>query len=374
MDYSQYLFALQALHLNEEIRQIRLVDGSLLAGKHTLLHSIDEPALYYFKDLGQYRANLVDLLVATYPDDELSFLRENDSAWTIDHFNGKTSGEFLKEKLEGFIYFPAVCMNSSLIAFRELVAHLRAPEGCPWDREQNHQSLKPNLLEETYEVLDAIDGGAPADLCEELGDLLLQIVLHSQVSAETGQFSIDDVIQGIHAKITFRHPHVFKDVNVEGSKDVIRNWEVLKAQERENNHKKKGSILDSIPRAMPALSLAQKYQERAARVGFDWPEITPVLDKVIEEVGELKAAETKAEQEAEIGDLFFALVNVARWYGFSAEDALRKMTLRFYNRFRQIEIKASSAGRKLSDLSLEEMDALWEQAKENEATEARNGQ
>ncbi len=374
MDYSQYLNALRALDSKEEIHQIRLVDGEMLAGKHSLLHSPDEPALYYFRDLAKSSNLLEDLLAQTYPNDELTFIQENDSSWKIDHFTGTTSREFLKKRSEGFIYFPAVCANSSLIAFRELVAHLRAPEGCPWDREQTHQSLKPNLLEETYEVLDAIDGGAPADLCEELGDLLLQIVLHSRISAEAGQFSIDDVIQGIHAKITFRHPHVFKGLNVEGSQDVVRNWEVLKSQERENNHKKRDSILDSIPRAMPALSLAQKYQERAARVGFDWPEITPVLDKVIEEVGELKAAETKAEQEAEIGDLFFALVNVARWYGFSAEDALRKMTLRFYNRFRQIEIEASSAGKKLTDLSLEEMDALWEQAKQDEATEARNGQ
>ncbi len=374
MDYSQYLFALQALDLKEEIRQIRLVDGELLAGKHSLLHSPDEPALYYFKELETSRDLLAVLLVATYPDDFLTFLQEKDSTWNIDRFTGKTSREFLKTKSQGFIFFPAVCVNSSLIAFRELVAHLRAPEGCPWDREQTHQSLKPNLLEETYEVLDAIDSGAPVDLREELGDLLLQIVLHAQISGEAGQFSIDDVIQGIHTKITFRHPHVFKGLNVEGSKDVIRNWEVLKSQERENSHKKKDSILDSIPRGMPALSLAQKYQERAARVGFDWPEITPVLDKVIEEVGELKTAETKPEQEAEIGDLFFALVNVARWYGFSAEDALRRMTLRFYNRFRRIEIEASSAGKKLTDLSLEEMDALWEQAKDDEVIEARNGQ
>ena len=374
MKFTHYMDALQALDLDEEIDQIRLADGSLLAGKHTLLHSPDEPALYYFKDLGIAYDLLVVLLEMGYPNDELTFLTDSDSSGKIDHFTGKASREFLKGKTEGFIYFPAVCKNSSLIAFRELVAHLRAPEGCPWDREQTHPSLKPNLLEETYEVLDAIDGGAPADLCEELGDLLLQIILHAQISSEAGQFSIDDVVQGIHTKITFRHPHVFKGLNVEGSKDVIRNWEVLKSQERENNHKKKDSILDSIPRGMPALSLAQKYQERAARVGFDWPEITPVLDKVIEEVGELKAAETKAEQEAELGDLFFALVNVARWYGFSAEDALRKMTLRFYNRFRQIEINASSAGKKLTDLSLEEMDALWEQAKENEAREARTGQ
>ena len=253
-----------------------------------------------------------------------------------------------------------------MIAFRELIAHLRAPEGCPWDREQTHQTLKSNLLEETYEVLDAIEGGDPEDLQEELGDLLLQIVLHAQISSESNEFSLDDVIQGINKKITFRHPHVFKNLDVNGVDDVLHNWEILKSEERENNHKKKDSILESIPRALPSLLLAQNYQSRAARVGFDWPEIDPVLDKVIEEVGELRDAESKEQQEAELGDLLFALVNVSRWYGFNAEDALRKMTMRFYKRFQYIEQEAVHSGRKITDLSLEEMDRLWELAKKNE--------
>ncbi len=368
MEFEKYFNALKALNLQDNIRQIRLVDGDQLAGKHVLLHAPDEPALYGFMDLAKQALPLAQLLAGQYADATLTFAGLQGGAWQIEQFLGKNGHEALKGKEYGFIFFPIISENASLIAFRELIAHLRAPEGCPWDREQTHASLKPNLLEETYEVLDAIDDGVPAHLCEELGDLLLQIILHAQISSESAEFSINDVIQGIHAKITFRHPHVFKDLNVNGVKDVVHNWEVLKSQERENNKSQKESILDSIPRGLPALSLAQKYQERAARVGFDWPEITPVLDKVLEEIEELRAAHTKAEQEAEIGDLFFALVNVARWYGFSAEDALRQMTLRFYQRFRQIEIKTASAGKKLTDLSLEEMDVLWEQAKQDESS------
>lgn len=368
MEFEKYFNALKALNLQDNIRQIRLVDGDQLASKHVLLHAPDEPGLYGFSDLKKQALQLPKLLAGQYADARLTFARQQGGAWQIEQFLGKNSHEVLEEKEDGFIFFPIISKNASLIAFRELVAHLRAPEGCPWDREQTHASLKPNLLEETYEVLDAIDDGVPAHLCEELGDLLLQIILHAQISSETAEFSINDVIQGIHAKITFRHPHVFKDLNVNGVKDVVHNWEVLKSQERENNKSQKESILDSIPRGLPALSLAQKYQERAARVGFDWPEITPVLEKVLEEIEELRAAHTKAEQEAEIGDLFFALVNVARWYGFSAEDALRQMTLRFYQRFRQIEIKTASAGKKLTDLSLEEMDTLWDQAKQDESS------
>ena len=374
MKFATYFDALQALDSGVELHQIRLVEGALLAGRHVLLHNPDEPALYSFENISDYYDFLTNIQETGYSDEKLSFIENHGTIWKVHDFTGKDCRGALKDKTAGFLFFPAIRKNSSLAAFRELVAHLRAPEGCPWDREQTHQSLKPNLLEETYEVLDAIDGGVPAGLCEELGDLLLQIVLHAQISSETSEFSLDDVIQGIHAKITFRHPHVFKDLNVNGVKDVVHNWEILKSQERETNNVKKDSILDSIPRGMPALSLAQKYQERAARVGFDWPEITPVLDKVLEEIEELKSAETNDEKEAEIGDLFFALVNVARWYGFSAEDALRKMTLRFYQRFRRIEMEASSAGKKLTDLSLEEMDALWEQAKEDESTRAQNGQ
>jgi tetrapyrrole methylase family protein/MazG family protein len=367
MNFSDYLDVLKTLQLGAEIHQIHLMDGESLAGMHTLQHSSGEPALYRFTDLSLFYTLLCDLIEKRYTETQLVFIEKQDEHWQRFDFLGQDSRMALKDKKEGFIYFPAVRENSSLIAFQELVAHLRAPEGCPWDREQTHETLKTNLLEETYEVMDAIDSRLPAKLQEELGDLLLQIVLHAQISSETNDFYMEDIIQGIHSKITFRHPHVFKDVDVNGVKDVVHNWEILKSQERENNHTDKDGMLDSIPRGLPALTLAQKYQERAARVGFDWPEIEPVLDKVVEEVRELREAKNKTDQESELGDLFFALVNVGRWYGLNAEDALRKMTKRFYKRFRKIELEAVRTGRKITDLSLEEMDAFWELAKKDES-------
>jgi tetrapyrrole methylase family protein/MazG family protein len=369
MNFAAYNQALTSLSHIEDLNALQLYEGDYLKGKHILPHSTDCAALYHFSDLSAQLELVCAWIDKYYPEARLTLLDGSGKALATLDFTGKACRENLVGKTACFLYFPPIAENTSLQAFRELVAHLRAPEGCPWDREQTHQSLKSNLLEETYEVLDAIEGGAPADLQEELGDLLLQIILHAQISSEADEFSIDDVIQGIHKKITFRHPHVFKELEVKGIKDVFHNWEVLKSQERENNPEKKDSILDSIPRALPSLLLAQNYQERAARVGFDWPDVEPVLDKVIEEVGELRAAQTKAQQEAELGDLFFALVNVSRWYGFNAEDALRKMTVRFFKRFRRIEEEALRAGRKVTDLSPEEMDTFWELAKQDESTD-----
>jgi tetrapyrrole methylase family protein/MazG family protein len=274
-----------------------------------------------------------------------------------------TIGE-VSSQINTILYIPPYLENCSLETFEDLVAHLRAPEGCPWDREQTHLSLRPNLLEETYEVLKALDAGTTAGLQEELGDLLLQIVLHAQISNEAGEFNLSDVVAGIHHKIVHRHPHVFGDVKVEGSQGVIRNWEVIKAGEREENGKETNqSILGGVPKAMPALSLAQEYQKRAARVGFDWPEIKPVLAKVNEELDELKAANSKERKADELGDLLFAVVNLVRWYDLDAESTLREMTNRFYNRFTYVEKKARDEGRRLQDMKLEEMDAWWEEAK-----------
>lgn len=367
MDFAAYFEVLEVLAARLSISQLRLVDGETLAGKHILLHSTDEPTLYRFEDISAYIPLLKETLAGQYPEERLILLEKQNSNWIATDFKGNDCEKFLKDKTAGFIYFPSIKSNTSMTAFQELVAHLRAPDGCPWDREQTHQTLKTNLLEETYEVLDAIDSGNPEELQEELGDLLLQIVLHARIASESSGFSLDDVISGIHKKLTFRHPHVFEGLQVEGTEDVLHNWEILKSQERENNHTTKESILDSIPRDLPSLSLAQKYQERAARVGFDWPRIEPVLDKVMEEIGELKAARVMEEQEAELGDLLFALVNVIRWYGFDAESVLRKMTKRFYTRFKAIEVKAAAQGKKVTDLSLEEMDALWELAKKDES-------
>lgn len=265
------------------------------------------------------------------------------------------------------LYVPPLDEGSSLEAFQEIVARLRAPDGCPWDRKQTHRSLRTHLLEETYETLEAIDSDNIDSMREELGDLLLQIILHAQIAGEEGEFTINDVIRDIYDKIVRRHPHVFGKLDLDDVKGVLQNWEKLKELER----KKKGleredGLLDGVPLAMPALSQAQEYQDRAARVGFDWPEIEGVLDKVVEETQEIKQAANGDELSEEIGDLFFVLVNLARWKQVDAESALREANIKFKHRFLHIELGAKQQGRSLSDLSLDEMEALWQQAKQLE--------
>lgn len=253
--------------------------------------------------------------------------------------------------------------GTSLESFLEVVAHLRAPNGCPWDRRQTHASLRPHLLEEAYEALEAIDAGDFTAMREEFGDLLLQIMLNSQIASEEGEFTANDVIKGIHDKIVRRHPHVFGDVKVDGVDGVLANWERLKAEERDENEKP-GGLLDGVPATLPALSQALEYQDRAARVGFDWPEIQGVLDKISEEVGEVRAANDPDLLAGELGDLFFALVNLSRWKKVDAESALRGANLKFKRRFRFIEQGARERSRSLSDLSLDEMESLWQRAKQ----------
>lgn len=243
----------------------------------------------------------------------------------------------------------------------EIMRALRAPGGCPWDREQTHESLKPYLLEETYEALEAVDSGDPQKLCAELGDVLLQVVFHAQLGAESGRFDIRDVCERINRKLRYRHPHVFGDVTVTDSAEVITNWEQLKRQEAETGRRE--SALDGVPQAMPALMRAQELQKKAARVGFDWEDVEGPLAKVEEELGELKRAREAGEIAHELGDLLFAVVNVARFLGVDAEDALRQACARFSWRFRQVEAAAREAGRELHGMDLAEMDELWEAAK-----------
>ncbi|MBN1452761.1 MAG: nucleoside triphosphate pyrophosphohydrolase [Anaerolineales bacterium] len=261
------------------------------------------------------------------------------------------------------LYVPPLGEGASFEAFQEIVAHLRAPDGCPWDREQTHASLRTHLLEEAYEALEAIDAGDVGGMQEEFGDLLLQIVLHAQIANEEGEFTINSLIKSIHDKIVRRHPHVFGDLALDGVNGVLRNWEKLKEAERKDNGKKKKGLLDGVPLALPALTQAQEYQDRAARVGFDWPVVDGVLDKVAEEIQEIRSATNEAELAEEIGDLFFALVNLARWKKIDAESALRETNLKFKRRFAFVEQGARQQGRALSDMTLEEMDALWESAK-----------
>jgi len=264
------------------------------------------------------------------------------------------------------LYLPPLGEFTSFEGFQELIAHLRAPEGCPWDREQTHQSLRKNLLEEAYETLDAIDRDDPAEMQEEFGDLLLQIVLQTQIASEAGDFTMADVIRGIHTKLIRRHPHVFSDMDLTDADAVIRNWERIKAAERDENDQAHKGLLDGIPTAMPALSVADNYQRRAARVGFDWPDINGVFLKLEEELGELRHADTPEDQAEEFGDLLFALVNLARWWEIDAESALRETNTKFRRRFARIEAVASAQGKALSDMTLEEMDSIWEQSKRME--------
>jgi len=240
-----------------------------------------------------------------------------------------------------------------------IIARLRGPGGCPWDREQTHSSLKGNLTEEAYEVLEAIDKGDTQELCEELGDLLLQVVLHAQIAKDDGDFEIGDVVRGIGAKLIRRHPHVFGDAEARDARQVIAHWETLKREEG------KGSLLSGLPRDMPALSYAQAVQRRVARVGFDWEEVKDVVRKLAEEVAEFEAAVEHRRKVEEFGDILFTLANVARRLDIDLEAALRGSNQRFYTRFCRMEELCKDRGMSLAALSLEEQDALWDEAKKN---------
>jgi tetrapyrrole methylase family protein/MazG family protein len=246
----------------------------------------------------------------------------------------------------------------------DLMATLRGPDGCPWDLKQTTESLKPFLIEETYEVIDALDDGDPYKVKEELGDLLFQIVFHARLAEEQGAFSLDDVIEANVEKMIRRHPHVFGDQKLATDKEVIANWEEIKKKEK--GHTQRTSILEGVPSSMPALSRAHRLQERAARVGFDWKRLDEALPKLDEEIAEFKESlktESAAKIEEELGDIFFMLVNLSRFLNVDPEQALRKTIGKFIRRFRFIEERAADAGRPLDDLSLDEMENLWQEAK-----------
>lgn len=248
----------------------------------------------------------------------------------------------------------------------QIMASLRGGKGCPWDREQTRQSLKPFLIEETYEVIEAIDEDDPEKIKEELGDLLFQIIFHSRIAEEGGEFDIHDVIERISDKMISRHPHVFGEERYETSEEVLKQWEERKKEEG----KTRESILEGIPKELPSLLRAQKIQARVAKVGFDWEKVEDVLKKLDEELEEFREVLDKQDQEAiedELGDIFFVLVNISRFVGVNPEDALRKTISKFISRFRYIEMKAAETGRNLSDMTLNEMDTLWEEAKKKDA-------
>ena len=250
----------------------------------------------------------------------------------------------------------------------EVMVRLRGQNGCPWDKEQTHASLKPCLLEETYELLDALDGGDPKKLREELGDVLLQVVFHSQIATEESKFSIKHVISQLTDKLIRRHPYVFADEPFpEDTAAVLKQRLQIKASEKKTSESK--SALGNMPKAMPALARAQRITERASHLGFDWPDVAPVWDKVEEEMRELKTAVLSGDKiriGEEMGDLLLSLVNLSRFLGLEAEEALAQTTDRFTQRFNHIETKLTESNRSLDQASLDEMDKLWDEAKELE--------
>ena len=292
-------------------------------------------------------------------------------------------GELTPELLSGPLYLPpasAEVAAASPWALPWLADRLRRPDGCPWDREQTHLSLRKHLLEEAYEVYDTLEGGATPELAGELGDLLLQIVLHAELAAEAGVFDMTDVYESIGRKIVRRHPHVFGDARgatagaarVATAGDVNRQWEQIKRAEREaravesQEPAEPESALDGISSSMPALAAAQEMQERAANLGYDWPEIVGIVDKIHEELGELERAGTDEERREEVGDLLLVVANLARRHGVEAEAALRAAAAKFRRRFRRVERMARERKVQLRDLSFAELDELWDAAKAEE--------
>ena len=245
----------------------------------------------------------------------------------------------------------------------KIMSALRGKKGCPWDREQTMESLKPFIVEEAYEVLEAIDEKNPEAVKEELGDLLFQIVFQCQIAKEKGEFEMSDVIEKIGRKMIARHPHVFGDADYRTSAEVLVHWEAQKKLEG----KQRESLLEGVPKTLPSLLRAHRLQDRASRVGFDWDKIDDVMKKLDEEIGEFREAMEKKQEDAieeELGDVLFMLVNISRFIGVNPEDALRKTISKFISRFRYIEMAAADSGRKLADMTLAEMDALWDEAKE----------
>ena len=342
-----------------------IVDALQLAALHVPNFPPDQPAIVAQIHSREIATEVKLTLMANYPDEYPVYLV---------HAAGTPSVQVEKLALYEIdrseqigllsaLYVPANSSARAFEAFQEVIAHLRAPNGCPWDRKQTHQTLRDQLIEEAYELLNALDNDHPQEIREELGDLLLHIVMHAQIGSEYGEFDMGDVLEGIFTKIVSRHPHVFGDAEITEEDEVLENWERLKARERSQTGKKEASLLDSIAIALPALIQAELYQERVARVGFDWPDVTGVFAKVSEELEEVRAESTVERRAEELGDLLFAAVNLARWCKVDAESALREANQRFRRRFNFIEKSARLAGKEINAMSPVELNELWEAAK-----------
>jgi len=354
--------ALTALELDALEMGLQVCDGIEIAALHHPPLNPDLPALIGQVYSRRLASDLKLTLMNQYPDEHpvtLVFAAGTDAQRLV-HL---PLYELDRQEVDHLttLYVPPLPPVSSFEGFQETIAHLRAPDGCPWDREQTHESLRSNLLEEAYEVAAAIDAGDMEGLREELGDLLLQIVLHAQMATEAGEFRMADVIAAIDRKLKRRHPHVWGGQQVNNSQEVLTRWEHLKQEERAG----KGSLLDGVPQAVPALLQAHIYGKRAARVGFDWARPEEVAQKVREEIAEVEAARTPEEVEAEVGDLLFAVANWARHLGVEPETALRKANARFAARFRAMEERVRQRGLDMTQMSIAELDRLWEEIKAN---------
>lgn len=350
ISYAELLPVFSALGL-DSLSRLSIADGEELTGRHVSPFPADvDLVLVNVRDVEAARA----VLLNTYPPGHRLRVVDADGVGEV------ILAEWRHQS--GSVYVPALTVGHSAESFHEIIAHLRAPNGCPWDRKQTHSTLREYLVEETYEVLDAIDLNDAGKMAEELGDVLLQVFLHAQIAYEYDEFRLGNVYKEIYDKIIRRHPHVFGDVTVDGVGEVLTNWESIKKEERKQKGEERKSLLDGAPKGLPGLMLATEYQKRAAKVGFDWPGVEGVLEKIREEIVEIQEADKEA-LPGEFGDLLFALVNLARWKKVDAEAALRETNRKFKRRFAHIERRAEEAGKAMADLSLDEMEAWWQEAK-----------
>ncbi len=316
----------------------------------------------------------LDPTVPTYihseitPDNTEQILRRYPTNWTIEILNGENREKvsLTKEALHSdkwdFIYIKPVSWEDNYQDMRtliEVIRKLRAPDGCPWDRAQTHKTLAPYLVEETYEVLEEIENNDSKGMQEELGDILLQVVLHSDIAQESSEFDIYDVIDSLIQKLVFRHPHVFGNENAKTPSDVEEKWEAIKSRERQG-----ASIMEGLPRELPALLYAQRIQSRASNVGFDWKTVTGVLDKLLEEVEEYKQATSDEDKSKEFGDIIFTLVNLGRHLNIDVENSLRSANNRFSERFKLMEGLLERDGLSIHDTDARKLEEYWEMSKD----------
>ncbi|MBI3909722.1 MAG: nucleoside triphosphate pyrophosphohydrolase [Armatimonadetes bacterium] len=359
--------ALASAGVEVDFTQLQMVDSAALAH---LWWDATRPALLHQVDDVPTASRVKLVLMEEYPDEHPVFIVRHAGVPAEEEVRSLPLLAVDRPEAGAYdhlctLYVPPLAPETRRPQFQDfvdIIARLRGPDGCPWDREQDFQTLKRFVLEEAYEVLEAVDSGDPARLCDELGDLMIQVLMYAQFAREDGRFDIRDVIANTVDKLIRRHPHVFGDVRVGSAAEVLRNWEAIKRRERPERE----SVLDGVPQALPALMLAREVSRRVVKVGFEWPSLADVVAKLQEEVDELRRELPQEDAErlrAEIGDLLFTVVNVARWLKVDPEDALRTMVARFSERFREVERLAAQEGRSLQGMTIAELDALWDEAK-----------